>query len=65
MTTAARQAARPPRTHLTRREVALLFGISQQRVDQIERRALWKLRQHPDMVALAAEYGIADEGDVT
>jgi transcriptional regulator with XRE-family HTH domain len=46
---------------LSRKEVAAIMGISKNRVQQIESRALAKLRRNPLLRHLAAECGIATE----
>lgn len=45
----------------TPEEVGLIFGISGERVRQIEERALRKLRRHQAMLELAREYGLVKE----
>lgn len=44
-----------PETGLTQKEVALLIGLSQRAVRDIEKRALRKLKQHPALRALWRE----------
>ncbi len=46
------------RTHA---EIAAWFGVSVPAVQDVERRALAKLRRHPLMLELAAEYGVSPE----
>jgi len=41
---------------LTLREVAEVLGMSRSEVDRTEQRALRKLRQHPLILELAAEF---------
>ncbi len=43
------------------RDIGKLFGISAERVRQIERRALKKMRRHPILLALAKDYGIEEK----
>ncbi len=47
------------RTHA---EIAAWFGVSVPAVQQVEARALEKLRRHPLMLELAKEYGISPDG---
>jgi len=44
-------------------ECGKIMGISKARCQQLETRALWKLRQHPLMQRLAAEAGLIPEPD--
>ena len=48
-------------TVMPRRLIAQRLGLSTERVSQLEKRALMKLRRHPIMQALAAEYGLQED----
>ena len=47
---------------LTQREVALILGLSERAVRNIEKRALAKLRSHPEVKALLDEYAVRSAG---
>ena len=51
----------PRKGLLTQREVAMVLGLSERAVRDIERRALAKLRHHPSLRKLCRELGIIEE----
>ncbi len=48
-------------TTLTCTEIGAMFGVSATAVQDVERSAIQKLRRHPLMLELAAEYGMVLE----